>query len=82
MHAGFGVSHVGKDVEEDGGLDRMVAGEVMERRFAQKALGIAPIRMLLPGMINSLVFIRMSRGCCNIAANKPSKLTDFSLVFF
>lgn len=45
-------------MEEHGGLDRTaVSGEVMEIGLAQKVLGIAPIRMLLPGMINSSVFI-------------------------
>lgn len=60
----------------------VVAGEVLEIRFAQKALGIAPIGLLLPGMMNSSVFIRMSRACRDVAANKPSKLTDCSLFFF
>lgn len=65
---------MGKDVEEHGGLDRTaVAGEVMERSLAQKALGIAPVRMLLPGMINSSGFIWMSQAHCNTAANKPFK---------
>lgn len=69
-------------MEKHGGLDRTaVSGEVMEMRLAQKVLGIAPIRMLLPRMINSSVFIWMSQAYCNIAANKPFKLTDFSLFF-
>lgn len=62
------------------GLDDCV-GEVIEIKVAQKVLGMVPIKMLLPRMINSSVFIWMSQTYCNTAANKPLKLTVFPLFF-